>query len=55
MGDKVNIIDPAPAIAKRVKQVVEDKQVLNNSVEKGSTILYSSSGSEKLRDFYSKM
>ncbi len=55
VGDKVNIIDPAPAIAKRVKQVVEDKQVLNNSVEKGSTILYSSSGSEKLRDFYSKM
>lgn len=42
LGENVRIIDPAPAVARRVKYLLEQQNLLNASNEKGETKLYTS-------------
>jgi glutamate racemase len=42
LGEKVRIIDPAPAIARRVKFLLEQMHAISDSAVKGKTIYYTS-------------
>lgn len=46
LGEKVRIIDPAPAIARRVKFLLEEKNALGNSAAAGQTVYYTSGTKE---------
>lgn len=51
LGEKVNVIDPAPAVAKQVKKVLEEKELLNESQWKnidGNSVVYFTSGVKEL-------
>jgi len=51
LGEKVNVIDPAPAVAKQVKKVLEEKELLNESQGKnvdGNSVVYFTSGSKNI-------
>lgn len=42
LGDKIRIIDPAPAVARRVKYLLEQNHALSDSAETGKVIYYTS-------------
>ena len=45
LGEKVRVIDPAPAVAKQVKRVLEEKKILNNNERQDSAAVeYYTSG-----------
>lgn len=46
LGDKVRIIDPAPAIARRVKFLLEQQNQINDSGKAGQTIYFTSGKKE---------
>lgn len=52
VGDKVNIVDPAPAVVKRAKQLIEENNILPSENKKEPEILTSGSDVEKVREFY---
>jgi len=55
VGDKVNIIDPAPAVVKRVKQLLEENGILPSDNKKEPEIFTSGSNPEKVKLFFSNL
>lgn len=49
VGDKVRVIDPAPAIAKQVGRLLEPRGMRSNSKSSGSVKFYTSGDSEKFK------
>lgn len=54
LGDKVNIIDPAPAVVNRVKFLLEEKG-LSNDKENGSIEFFTTSDALSMQDFVNQM
>ncbi|MEK7105999.1 MAG: glutamate racemase [Patescibacteria group bacterium] len=52
VGDKVNIIDPAPAVVKRAKQLVEENNILPTNNKKEPEIFTSGSDVNKVKEFF---
>lgn len=52
VGDKVNIVDPAPAVVRRVKQLVEENNILPSENKKEPEIFTSGSDLEKVIAFF---
>lgn len=52
VGDKVNIIDPAPAVVKRVKQLIEENKIPPTDNKKEPEIFTSGPDKEKINFFY---
>jgi glutamate racemase len=50
LGEKVNIIDPAPAIARHVKRILEEKELLNAAG--GKTEYYTSGSAEEFANTF---
>ncbi|MEK7585906.1 MAG: glutamate racemase [Patescibacteria group bacterium] len=55
VGDKVNIIDPAPAVVKRVKQLVEENNITPSNNKKEPEIFTSGSNVEKVKEFFNNL
>lgn len=55
VGDKVNIIDPAPAVVKRVKKLTEENSILPTANKSEPEIFTSGSDLEKVKDFFKKI
>jgi glutamate racemase len=51
VGDRVHIVDPAPAIVKRVKQILKEKNILSTKSTK-IEIFTSGKDSQKVKDFF---
>lgn len=49
VGDDVRVIDPAPAVAKQVRRVLEANELKNESNTRGSVRLYTSGEPEELK------
>jgi glutamate racemase len=49
VGGNVRVIDPAPAVARQVRRVIEGRGVKNPSVERGEVNFYTSGDPEELR------
>ena len=52
VGDKVNIVDPAPAVVKRVKQLVEENLITQNLDKKEPEFFTSRKKKKKMKKFY---
>jgi len=52
VGDKVNIIDPAPAVVKRVNQLVEENNILPSDNKSEPEIFTSGYDLEKVKEFF---
>lgn len=52
VSDKVHIVDPAPAVVKRVKQIVEENNILPLDNKKGPEIFTSGPNLEKVKEFF---
>ncbi len=48
-GPDVDVIDPAPAIARQTKRLLEEKHLLNPGTEKGQVSLFSTNSPENMR------
>lgn len=55
VGDRVNIVDPAPAVVRRVKQLVNDTKIIIDKNSKGTQLFTSSSDIKKLESFYNSL
>lgn len=55
VGDKVNIIDPAPRVVNRVKQLIEENKILPSENKKEPEIFTSGSDLNKLQTFFKDM
>jgi glutamate racemase len=52
VGDNVNIIDPAPAVVKRVKQLVEQNDILPSENPLSPQLFTSAPDLEKMKTFF---
>lgn len=48
-GEQTRVIDPAPAVARQVKRVLELRGLLSDRAEKGASLFYTSGDPENLR------
>jgi glutamate racemase len=48
LGENVRVIDPAPAVAKQVKRILEEKNLLNERKEETGKIVYYTSGEKEV-------
>lgn len=55
VGDKVHIVDPAPAVVRRVAQILKEKNILPNDNKKEPEIFTSGSDLEKVKEFFQKI
>ncbi len=55
VGDGVTIVDPAPAVVRRVKQLIEENHILPTDTKKESEIVTSGPDVNKVEEFYQKM
>jgi len=55
VGDKVNIIDPAPAVVKRVEQLVEEYKIPTSDNKKEPEIYTSGSDLAKVKEFFAQI
>jgi len=55
VGTRVTVIDPAPAIAKRTKELLRDNSLLEMSKTNGNLEVYTSGDLIKLKDFLDNM
>ncbi len=55
VGDKVYIVDPAPAVVKRVKQLLEENNITPSGNKKEPKIFTSGSDQEKIKEFYNNI
>jgi glutamate racemase len=55
VGGKVNIIDPAHAVVRRVKQLLDENNLLPTENKKEPEILTSGSDVNKVKEFYKKI
>ncbi len=55
LGDKVSIIDPAPAVVRRVRQLVEENNILPTDNKKEPEIFTSGSDVNKVKEFFKKI
>ncbi len=52
VGDKVNIIDPAPAVVRRVKQLVEENNILPSNETQPPELFSSGGHVEEIKNFF---
>jgi glutamate racemase len=52
VGDKVNIVDPAPAVVKRVKQLIAENNISQTTNKKEPEIFTSGSDASKVKEFF---
>ena len=55
VGDAVHIVDPAPAVVRRVKQLIEENTILPADTKKEPEIFTSGSDSEKIKRFFNTL
>ncbi len=55
VGDKVNIVDPAPAVVKRVKKLVEENKIFPTESHNSPQLFTSSANVEKLNSFFNNL
>jgi glutamate racemase len=55
VGDNVNIVDPAPAVVKQVKRLLEENNILPSINKKEPEILTSGSDLGKIKEFYKQI
>ena len=53
VGENVRVIDPAPAVARQVRRVLEAKGMKNQSTERGDVMFYTSGNPEGLKSLLS--
>ncbi|MDE2031338.1 MAG: glutamate racemase [Patescibacteria group bacterium] len=55
VGDKVHIIDPAPSVVRRVKQLIIENNILPTDNKKEPEIFTSGSNAEKVKEFFNNI
>ncbi len=55
VGEKVRVIDPAPAVARQVSRVLEAKRLLNDTSKMGRVEFYTSSGASEMQSLLPKL
>jgi glutamate racemase len=56
VGDKVSIVDPAPAVVKRVQKIIEENKIYNQQSQKSKIEFFTSLGdSKKIKLFFSDL
>lgn len=55
VGDKVHIVDPAPAVVRRVKQLIDENKIIPSENRNAPQLFTSSSNIEKLNSFFTNL
>lgn len=55
VGDKITIVDPASAVVQRVKQLIQENNILPQDNKKEPEIFTSGSDVDKVKEFYSNL
>lgn len=55
VGPEVNVIDPAPAIARQVQRLLENKQLLTSNLGRGKITFYTTGDNLRMRELIKKL
>ena len=55
VGPEVNVIDPAPAIARQVRRLLESRQLLSNNLGRGKITFYTTGDNLQMRELIKKL